>query len=281
MYPLSHLKISFLGCGQMAQSLIQAYVHQPNSQISSKNIFISGRNLQKTKRIAEKFNVQMVVDNEELLDKSSVIFLCVKPFDAEEAIQALRNSFDSNHTFISVMAGVSIKQLQKWGLSSRRIVRLMPNIAVSIGEGCLPFYSYKNQDSINAFIEELLKSLGQVVVLDNEESLNALTVASASGVGFFFEILEYWIEWLQNQGFPYKKAREISVQTFLATGLLAQKYSQKKILDLQKEVASAKGVTAAGLNTMRELELERILRLSFEKASLREKELSYIKSKNS
>ncbi len=277
MYSLSHLKISFLGCGQIAQSLLQAYLN--HSKILPENIFISGRNLQKTKRIAEKFKVQMVEDNEDLLEKSSIIFICVKSFDGEEAVQTLRNSFNSNHTFISVMAGVSLKQLQKWGLSSRRIVRLMPSIAVRMGKGFLPFYTYKNQDSLNAFIEELLKPLGSVMVLDQEEFLNPLTVASASGIGFFFEILEYWIEWLQGQGFSYKKAREISIQTFLAAGFLAQKSPQKKLLELQKEVASSKGVTAAGLHTMRELELERILRLSFEKASLREKELSHIKSK--
>ena len=195
-------------------------------------------------------------------------------------MQTLRSGFNVNQTFISVMAGLSIEQLQKWGLSSQRIVRLMPNIAARIGESLLPFYSYKNKNSLNAFVEELLKPMGKVMVLDNEESLNALTVASSSGLGFVFEILEYWIEWLQGQGFSYEKAREISVQTFVGAGLLAQKYSQKKIVELQKEVSSSKGVTSAGLQTIRELELERILRLGFEKASLREKELAFIKSKS-
>ncbi len=46
------------------------------------------------------------------------------------------------------------------------------------------------------------------------------------------------------------------------------------IEELQSRVTSKKGVTAAGLNSMRELEIERALRLSFEKAAMRSQEIS-------
>jgi pyrroline-5-carboxylate reductase len=39
-------------------------------------------------------------------------------------------------------------------------------------------------------------------------------------------------------------------------------------------VTSKKGVTAAGLDSLRELEMERLLSISFEKAALRDRELS-------
>jgi pyrroline-5-carboxylate reductase len=44
--------------------------------------------------------------------------------------------------------------------------------------------------------------------------------------------------------------------------------------ELQAKVTSKKGITAAGLESMRELEIERLLRYSFEKAALRDRELS-------
>jgi pyrroline-5-carboxylate reductase len=44
--------------------------------------------------------------------------------------------------------------------------------------------------------------------------------------------------------------------------------------ELQERVVSKKGVTAAGLESMRELEVERALRYSFEKASLRDQEIA-------
>ena len=48
--------------------------------------------------------------------------------------------------------------------------------------------------------------------------------------------------------------------------------AEKSFSDLQKEIASPKGVTHFGLSAMRELELERFLRLSFEKARLKVQE---------
>ncbi len=56
--------------------------------------------------------------------------------------------------------------------------------------------------------------------------------------------------------------------------MLAAQSAGIDIEELQARVTSKKGITAAGLNSMRELEIERALRVSFEKASLRSKELS-------
>jgi pyrroline-5-carboxylate reductase len=44
--------------------------------------------------------------------------------------------------------------------------------------------------------------------------------------------------------------------------------------ELQARVTSKKGITAAGLDSMRELEIERLLRYSFEKSALRNQELA-------
>ena len=258
----------------MAQGLIKGYLDY--SPLAPENIFISGRKPQKTKKVSGKFGVQMAPDNEELLEKSSVVFLCVKPGDGEAAIQSMGNSLTRGHTLISVLAGISLGQLRGWGLSSRRLARLMPNMAVQAGQGFLPFYSYQNRESLNAFLEEILQPLGKVMALEREDLLSSLTVASASGAGFLLELMEYWLEWLQGQGFSYQQAREISCQVFLGSGLLAKTFPQKKLADLREEISSPKGVTVAGLKAMRELELERILRLGFEEASLRERQISLL-----
>jgi pyrroline-5-carboxylate reductase len=64
------------------------------------------------------------------------------------------------------------------------------------------------------------------------------------------------------------------VETFLGASLLASQQRDAPLEDLQTKVASKKGVTAAGLQSMRELEIERLLRYSFEKAFLRNQELA-------
>ena len=274
MYHLSRFRLGFLGCGQMAQNLIQGCLNK--GEVPFSRIFVSGRKLSKLQRVAKKLEVQAVQDNEELLEKADLIFLCVKPGDHREVLKSISNSFSKRHTLFSVMAGVTLETLKKQLNSFHRIVRLMPSLSVSLGRGILPFASYKNQESLQVFVGEILKPLGLLVPLEDEEQMGALTVASSSGVAFIFELMEYWLEWLQEQGFTYEKAKEMTVEIFLGASLYSEKQIHRKLMDLQKEVTSEKGVTLFGLKSMRELELERILRLSFEKASLREKQLSLL-----
>ena len=83
----------------------------------------------------------------------------------------------------------------------------------------------------------------------------------------------YWQEWLEEHGFSSEEARKITVETFLGGALLASQQEETSIEDLQRQVVSKKGVTHAGLESMRELEVERALRYSFEKAVLRDRSL--------
>ena len=154
----------------------------------------------------------------------------------------------------------------------------MPNTSVSVGQGVLPFCSLNNQPSLNFFMEKLLEPLGQVLILEDENLLSPATVGSASGLGFVLELMQYWLEWLQGEGFSHETAKTLVIQTFLGAGQMCLQRMEKSFSDLQKEIASSKGITHSGLSVMRELELERILRLSFENANLKVKELGKEKS---
>ena len=83
----------------------------------------------------------------------------------------------------------------------------------------------------------------------------------------------YWQDWLSENGIEPDEARKIVVETFLGTALLAQSEEQQSFENLTTKVASKKGVTAAGLQSIRELELEGILRMSFNKSVRRNQEL--------
>ena len=255
----------------MAQNLIRGYLNHSN--IKAQNIFISGRNPKKITKLSKALKAQALSDNEELLEKANIVFLCLKPQDGQQALEGLSHQWDKRHTILSIMAGVSFKQLKKWGIRSRRLTRLMPNTNVCIGQGLLPFCSLEKQESLNSFVEELLSPLGQTLVLEEEKQLAPLTVACASGSSFILEIMGYWQEWLSGEGFTQDQAKELTVKTFLGTSFMTKKRGNKSFSELQQEIVSKKGVSQTGLKNMRELELERILRLSFEQAQLSLKEI--------
>ena len=268
---LSYLKIGFLGAGAVAQNLIQGFLN--HSSVKAENIFLSLRSAKKRKKAFEGAKINILLKNEELLEESHVVFLCVKPHDLPELLNELQASWRKEHTILSPVAGVRFKQLRRWGLNSSRVIRFMPNINVCVGEALLPFCSLNNQENLNFFFEELLAPLGKLHNIKEEQLLSALTVACASGPGFILEMMQYWREWLSEQGFHEEQSKDFVTQTFLGTSLTAQTKQNKSFSDLQKEICSKKGVTAEGLKNLREMEMERLLRLSFEKSLLKLKEI--------
>jgi len=61
--------------------------------------------------------------------------------------------------------------------------------------------------------------------------------------------------------------------TFKGAVRLSENSEELSLTDLQSKVVSKKGVTQAGLTSMNEMELDRVFRVSFEKAIMRDKEL--------
>ena len=150
----------------------------------------------------------------------------------------------------------------------------MPNTPLKIGEGVIGYALDKDSDDTRALIEALFAPISLTVEANEGEPFEALTVGAASGVGFVFELMVYWQEWLEEHNFDPKVARDLTVKTFLGAASLAENSETASLEQLLSNVTSKKGVTAAGLQSMRELELERGLRYSFEKAVMRDRELS-------
>ena len=176
---------------------------------------------------------------------------------------------------MSLAAGVSLQSIQKV-LPDCRLVRAMLNTPAVIGQGTVAFSVLEDEGIVEDVMEQLLTPLGKVFHVENLEAFEGFTVACSSGTGFIFELMKYWQSWLVDYGFSKSDAQKMITQTFLGTSLLASENPQSSFEDLRVKVTSKQGVTEAGLDSMREQELETALRISFEKAFLRNKELSKI-----
>jgi pyrroline-5-carboxylate reductase len=174
---------------------------------------------------------------------------------------------------ISLAAGVPLSSLQRLIPSAEKILRVMPNTAAKIRQSVIAYAATPKCRPLLPWIEELLATMGLVVPVEDGEMMQALTVAASSGIGFLFEMMIYWKEWLEERGIEPDVAKSITVQTFAGAAALAKDAKDTSLDELQRKVTSLKGVTAAGLESIRELEIDRALRISFEKACLRDREL--------
>lgn len=269
---VGHMQIGFMGVGNMSQAIIRALLD--SGHIKKDQLFATNRSVGKLQKVTEEFGIQGIANNEELLEKCDVVILAMKPQDLIAAIEPISSSFEASHTVISLAAGVSLGQIQKVIYKTKRLVRVMPNTPVRICQGVVGYCMSSQADGLGSLIEGLFAPLGLVVRVDEGEEFEALTVSCSSGIGFVFELMQYWQEWLEEHDFHPEVAKAMTVKTFLGASQLAdQSANSVSFQDLQDNVTSKKGVTAAGLHSMRELEIERLLRYSFEKAVLRDREL--------
>ncbi len=263
--------IGFLGAGNMAQAIIRGLLEKDS--LDPKRIWASNRSEGKLQKLTEQFSIGGAKSNEELVEKTDILILSVKPQDLLAAIEPISQSFSDDQVVISLAAGIRMDNLEKL-LPQCRLVRLMPNTPSLIGKGVIGYFVNDPEDTgLAATIEDLFEGLGTVLAMKDEDQLEALTVAASSGTGFVFELMMYWQDWILEHDFDPETARKMTIETFLGAALLAQN-SSTPLEDLQNRVASRKGVTAAGLQSMRELEIERALRISFEKAALRNSEIA-------
>lgn len=264
-------KIGFLGAGNMAQAIIKGLIEA--KVISANSIFATNRSAGKLQRLVENFGINPLSNNEQLIDQTDVVILGVKPQDLSEAIDPILSIFHEKQIVISLAAGITLKALKK-KLPHCRLVRLMPNTPSLISRGVLGYVVDDNQDQgLDTLMEDLFSPLGYVIKVDDESQFEALSVACAAGTGFVFELMLYWQEWLEEHDFPKEIARKMTVETFAGASMLAAQNATSDIQELLNKVTSKKGITEAGLQSMRELEVERALRYSFEKSALRNQEL--------
>lgn len=267
---IKNYKVGFIGAGNLAQALIKSLVQ--NQVIAPENIYASNRTDGKLIKLKEQLNINTCKTNEELVESSDIVVISVKPQDFIDAIEPISQNFNPNQIVISVAAGISMKVLEKY-LPQCIVIRLIPNTPTLIGKGVVGYLISKSAKQIDSVVESLFSTVAQVIKVEDEDSLEALMVGTSSAPGFIFELMMYWVDWLEEHGFSPVEAKQMTIQTFLGSAELASKSQNIELDDLQNRVASKKGITAAGLNSMRELEIERALRISFEKACLRNQEL--------
>lgn len=263
--------IGFMGCGNMAQAVIKGLVD--NKVIPPNKIFASNRSPGKLLKLKESYQIQVCNTNEELVEKAEIVVLAMKPQDLLAAVEPVASIFNERQIVISLAAGITMSTLKKH-LHQCRLLRLMPNTPTLIGRGIVGYLKDGHEDYLDTLVEDLFSSLGKVISLKDESQLESFMVACSSGTGFVFEFMMYWKDWLQEHDFDEDIATSLTIETFLGASMLAEKNLNISIEELQNRVTSKKGVTFAGLESIREQEIERSLRVAFEKSALRNQEMA-------
>ncbi|MFO1518576.1 MAG: pyrroline-5-carboxylate reductase [bacterium] len=263
------LPIGFIGGGNMAQALISGMIRQG---MTPQQIFVSDPDPQKLRKLAQKFKISSVKNNLDLMQKCRTIVLATKPQDLIPILREIAPAV-SGHTMISIAAGIDRATLLKPFKGALRLIRAMPNNPALIGEGITGLYGPPSLSATEKkAVEAVFRGSGDVLWVNREADLDAVTGVSGSGPAYVYRFVEALGRAGEKVGLPTDVAYRLALKTTLGAALTLQK-TGKLPQELIPLVTSKKGTTLAGLQVMEEKGFEKLLEQTVKAATKRAGEI--------
>lgn len=234
-------KIGIFGFGNMGQAIFKLLKIRKDF-----DFFVYSDKPKKVKKI---YYLETL---EELLEKSDLIFVCVKPQDFKNLLLQGKElkAPGKNKIVVSIMAGIELNRIKRF-FKNCRVIRTMPNLNLLIGEGAGGWYAKKNDFSTKELkeIQFIFSKFGKIFFVSNEDDLNSVTAIAGSGPAYAALFIDSLIKAGTKTGLDKNKTKQMVFKTLSGT----IKYLQSNKVDLEEfieKVSSKGGVTRAVLDEL-------------------------------
>ncbi|MFX1517008.1 MAG: NAD(P)-binding domain-containing protein [Promethearchaeota archaeon] len=228
--------VGIIGVGHLACYIVEGLM---KTDLEMK-IVLSPRNEEKSKDLARRFQLEIAMNNQDVVNKANIILMTTRPEDTITVSKDL--NFRSDQTVISVAVGLSLDHLLTL-TSPATVVRAMPISCAAINQS--PTLLFPN----NPQAHSLLSHLGQVHVLPTEESFTSASTIGAF-YGWIYALLDEIISWTIQTGVPEHTARKIILETVGGAVNMALSELQVGLEDILTTLATPGGITQHGLNIL-------------------------------
>ncbi len=265
--------IGFIGAGNMAECLVRGIITA--GIYSPESIIASDIRPERLNYLADRYHVRCTDDNAALAREAAVLLLCVKPQDITDALDSVKGSVRPDMLVISIAAGVRISKIAD-ALGDIAIMRVMPNTPALIGAGVSALFANAKAQPTLPKAQAVFSSVGSVVVLDNEDLMDAVTAVSGSGPAYYFLLAEEMINAAQKLGLDTATAQKLVLQTAKGAALLAIDAvgTGQTLKQLRERVTSPGGTTEAALKVLADFKFGPIIHAAVRKAYDKSRQLS-------
>jgi pyrroline-5-carboxylate reductase len=236
------VKLGVIGGGVMGSAIVSRLIERGMYQ--NTEILISEPTLSQREALHKQYGVEVTDDNN-LAAIAPVLLLAIKPQIFGNVVADLKQH-DSNQLVISILAGVSIAQLERAFPAERAIVRAMPNTPATVGMGITAIAAGNHLRSEQLELAtQIFQAVGEVVTIP-ESSIDAVTGLSGSGPAYVAIAIEALADGGVAAGLPRQIADRLALQTVLGTAQLLNA-SHLHPAQLKDRVTSPGGTTIAGI----------------------------------
>ncbi len=198
--------LGFIGTGNMGSAIIKGVLN------SKKFLPINAYDIKKNNEL----EVNYLDSIKELVEKSDIILLCVKPNMFENILSEIKATYYNDKIFISIAAGIT-KDYIKSLLPNAMSVRVMPNLPLCVGEGMSIVCPDENisGESLDA-VKQIFESSGKIAIME-EDYINKAIAINGSGPAYVFMFIEAMADAAVKNGVARADAYKIAAQTVLGS----------------------------------------------------------------
>lgn len=267
----THSPIAFIGGGNMARSLIGGLVA---TGMRPPDILVAEPVAELRDALVRDFGVQVRAEAAQVADAGTWVF-AVKPQVMRGICESLAAAARSRRPLvISIAAGITAAQLDRWLGGHIAVVRTMPNTPALLGAGITALFANARVDAKGRDASErLLAAAGKSVWIDDEALMDAVTAVSGSGPAYVFLLAEAMEAAAREQGLPADTARALVLQTVLGAARMLNETGEAPA-ELRRRVTSPGGTTQAAVETFQSGGFEALVDAAIAAATERGRQLS-------
>ncbi|MCZ4352786.1 pyrroline-5-carboxylate reductase [Roseovarius aestuarii] len=256
-----------LGCGKMGSAMLQGWLADG---LPPSSVWVIDPHP------SEWLRATGVHINSDLPAAPGIVLIAVKPQMMGDALPAIAAMGNGATLFVSVAAGTPISAFEEALGGTSPIIRAMPNTPAAVGRGITAIIgnAHATSDQVD-LAETLLCAVGQVVRLQNEAQMDAVTGVSGSGPAYVFHMIECLAKAGEAEGLSPELAMQLAQATVAGAGALAEAADETPA-QLRVNVTSPNGTTQAGLEVLMDEQsgLPPLMRATVAAAASRSRELA-------
>ncbi|MDR1827472.1 MAG: pyrroline-5-carboxylate reductase [Methylobacteriaceae bacterium] len=242
------MKLGFIGGGNMASAIIRGIVRR--DFLAPENIVVFDTDSGKLKLLAVDTGIQRRFSAYDVVQEADMILLAVKPNVILQIAEVLKDSITHNRRpVISIAAGTSLEKLEQALGHETPIVRVMPNINLTVGAGAAAVCGNRNasRETID-FVLQIFRSAGTAVELE-EKYFSVFSAIAGCSPAYAFLFIDSLARAAVRHGLPKEQATLIAAQAVFGSARMVLE-SPEIPWALIDKVCSPGGTTIEGLLDM-------------------------------
>ncbi len=267
---LKNRQVGFVGAGNMGEALIKGLLN--GHLCRPEQITCSDIRPERLKTIKKAYGVKTTSSNSEVVKHSDIVVLAVKPQILKQVVVDIGKYFEPSKLVISIAAGVAMESIEYCAKQELKLIRVMPNICVSVGEGISAIAAGKHATKEDLSVAKaIFDSAGKSLFIE-EYLLDAVTGLSGSGPAYIFLIIDALADAGVKVGLARSDALLLASQTVLGSAKMLIETGEHPGR-LKDSVTSPGGTSIAGLHALEEGGVRTTLIKAVEVATQRSKVL--------